>query len=82
MGFWLWWHPTGETLVESTLFPRHFNENMLNQRGKDAEFKSVPSGAALFGFILMDLLVVVSGTVRLGCWEGCYGDWLRSLLPM
>ena len=29
------------TLVESTLFPRHFNEMLLNQRGIDVELKSV-----------------------------------------
>jgi hypothetical protein len=51
MGFWpitpfkcLHVSPTGHTLVESTLFPRRFNEIMLNQRGIDIELMSVPSG--------------------------------------
>ena len=36
--------PTGHTLVESTLFPSHFNEITLTQRGIDVELTSVPSG--------------------------------------
>ena len=36
--------PTGHTLVEATLFPHHFNEITLNQRGIDIELTSVPSG--------------------------------------
>ena len=39
-------HLTGHTLVESTLFQRHFIEMMLNQRGIDIELTSVPSGMA------------------------------------
>jgi hypothetical protein len=40
-----WWnYPTVHTLVESMLFPLHFNEIMLNQRGIDVELTSVPSG--------------------------------------
>jgi hypothetical protein len=35
--------PTGRTLVESTLFPRHFNEITLNQSGIYVQFTSVPS---------------------------------------
>ena len=35
---------TGQTQVESTLFPRHFNEIVLNQRGIDIELTSVHSG--------------------------------------
>ena len=34
---------TGHTLVESTLFPRHFSENTLNQSEIDGELTSVPS---------------------------------------
>jgi hypothetical protein len=33
-----------DTLVESTLFPCHFNVITLNQHGKDVDLTSVPSG--------------------------------------
>ena len=36
--------PTGHTLVESTLFPRHVNVIMLHQRGTYVELNSGPSG--------------------------------------
>ena len=40
--------PTWHTLVESTLFPSHFNEKTLNQRGTDVEWTFVPQmGRAL-----------------------------------
>ena len=35
---------TGHTLVESMLFPHHFNEMTLNHCGINGEFTSVPSG--------------------------------------
>lgn len=34
--------PTGHTVVESTLVPRHFNETTLDQSGMDVELMSVP----------------------------------------
>jgi hypothetical protein len=36
--------PTGHTLVESTLFPRHFIEITWKPDGMDVELTSVPSG--------------------------------------
>ena len=32
----LYLHPTGHTMVDSALFPRHFNDMTLNQHGKGA----------------------------------------------
>ena len=43
--------PTGFTLVESMLFPRHFNEITLNQLRIDVELTSVPSGRLLYGLL-------------------------------
>ena len=39
-------NPLGTTLVESMVFPRHFNGVTLRQRGIDVELTSVPSGNA------------------------------------
>ena len=39
--------PTGHTLVDSTLFPCHFNEISLNQCGIDASLTFVPNGSSL-----------------------------------
>ena len=41
--------PTGHPLVELTLFPRHFNDITLNQRGIDVELTSVSSGLVVGG---------------------------------
>ena len=45
---------TGSTQVESTVFPGHFNQITLNQRGIDVELTSVPMWG-VYGLMLFRL---------------------------
>jgi hypothetical protein len=59
-------HSTWHTLVESTLFPHHFNEITLNQRGIDVELTSVPSGllVPLLLLLLLIILLLLLNTIQ------------------